>query len=161
MKVNFLGNFLQVIELLIIKATALKQTRMGTIFTFASAVLAFLFGILYLTMRKFMNYHRVAVQKDWEELAPEIRTLITALMRASSGGFLSVSLGLAVLQIRFSHGHEHSIALTILAAGSILALGSLYAMLLVRTRTKGRPPIVPVAVIFILLIAGYFFNILG
>ncbi|HNS18292.1 MAG TPA: hypothetical protein PKI34_10770 [Bacteroidales bacterium] len=133
----------------------------GTICTFAAAALAFLFGILYLIKRKFMSYHRKAVQKEWVELSPEVRTLILALMRAASGGFLSVSLVLAVLQIRFIHSHEHSIALTILAAGSILALGSLYAMLLVRTRTKGRPPIVPVAVIFILLIAGYFFNILG
>ena len=134
---------------------------MGTIFTFTSAALAFLFGILYLTRRKFMNYHRMAVQKEWEELSPEIRTLITALMRAASGGFLSVSLVLAILQWRFNYNHEHWLALTILITGSILALGSLYAMILVSTRTKGRPPIVPVLVIFILLIAGYFFNVSG
>jgi len=134
---------------------------MGTIFTFTAAALAFLFGIIYLTKQKFMNYHRMAVQKDWAELAPEMRTLITALMRAASGGFLSVSFALAFLQLRFNVSHEHWVALTILVTGSILALGALYAMLLVRTRTRGRPPIVLILVIFFLLIAGYFFNISG
>ncbi len=132
---------------------------MGTIFTFAAAALSFLFGIIYLTKQKFMNYHKMAVQKDWEELAPEMRNLITALMRAASGGFLAVSFALAVLQLRFNVSHEHWIALTILVTGSILALGALYAMLLVRARTRGRPPIAIVFIIFILLIAGYFVNI--
>lgn len=133
----------------------------GTVFTFTAAALSLVFGIIYLTRRKFMSYHRMALQKEWLELAPEVRTLIMALMRTASAGFLSVSFTLTVLQLRFNQSHEHWIGLTILVTGSILALGSLYAMILVRKKTKGRPPIVFVAVIFILLIAGYFLNING
>lgn len=133
----------------------------GTILTFTAAALAFLFGILYLTRKKFMNYHRIALQKNWEELVPEMRTLIKALMRAAAGGFLSVSFALIFLQLHFNISHERWIALTILISGSIMALGALYAMLLVRMNTHGRPPLVLVLVIFILMIAGYFFNIAG
>lgn len=133
----------------------------GTILTFLAAILSFLFGMIYLTRPKFMQYHRMAVQKDWEELVPEMRTLITALMRALSSGFLAVAFALVMLQLRFNLSGEHWIALSILIIGSILALGSLYAMFLIRTRTKGRPPIVIVLVIFVLMIAGYFFNIYG
>lgn len=133
----------------------------GTILTFLAAILSFLFGMIYLTRPKFMQYHRIAVQKDWEELVPEMRTLITALMRALSSGFLAVAFALVMLQLRFNLSGEHWIALSILIIGSILALGSLYAMFLIRTRTKGRPPIVIVLVIFVLMIAGYFFNIFG
>jgi len=133
----------------------------GTIFTFIAAGLAFLFGLIYLTKPKFMNYHKMAVQEDWNELKPEMRTLITALMRALSSGFLSVSISLGLLQLRFNVVHDQWIALTILVMGSILALGSIYAMLIIRTRTAGRPPITIVGVIFILLVAGYFFNLYG
>lgn len=106
-----------------------------------------------------MNYHSMAIQKNWEELNPEMQVLITALMRALSSGFLSIAIALAILQFQFNLQREHWIALTILIIGSILALGSLYAMYLIRTKTKGRPPIAIVVIIFLLMIAGYFFNI--
>ena len=69
-----------------------------------------------------------------------MRTLITALMRALSSGFLAVAFALAYLQVQFDRSHEPWMALAILVIGSILALGSLYAMILIRTKTNGRPP---------------------
>lgn len=132
---------------------------LGNICTFSAAALSLLFGLIYLTKPKFMNYHRMAVQKNWEELNPEMRTLITALMRALSSGFLSVAFALSFLQLKFNTEREHWIALAILIIGSILAFGSLYAMVLIRTKTNGRPPILLVSLIFVLMIAGYFFNI--
>jgi hypothetical protein len=135
------------------------ENPFGTLMTLSASLLAFLFGLIYLTRPKFMNYHSMAIQKNWEELAPEMRTLITALMRALSSGFLSVATAMAILQMQFNRLHENWIALTIIITGSLLALGSVYAMVLVRTRTRGRPPITIVMIIFILMIAGYFFNI--
>jgi uncharacterized membrane protein YgdD (TMEM256/DUF423 family) len=135
------------------------ENLIATVLTFAAAVLSFLFGLIYLTRPKFMNYHSMAIQKNWEELVPEMQVLITALMRALSSGFLSIAVALSILQIQFNRIHEHWIALTILIIGSILALGSLYAMYLIRTKTKGRPPITIVLVIFIMMVLGYFFNI--
>ena len=133
----------------------------GTILTFIAAGLSFLFGLIYLTRPKFMEYHKMAVQEDWNELKPEMRTLITALMRALSSGFLAVAFVLITLQLEFNRHHNHWIALVIMITGSILFLGSMYAMLLIRTRTKGRPPIILVTTIFILHIAAYFFNLYG
>lgn len=135
------------------------ENPVGTILTFSASFLAFLFGLIYLTRPKFMNYHSMAIQKHWEELKPEMQVLITALMRALSSGFLAVAGTLAILQLEFNRFHQKWIALTILIIGSILALGSLYAMILIRTKTQGRPPITIVVLMFILMIAGYFFNI--
>ena len=131
----------------------------GNICTFTAAALAFLFGVIYLTRPKFMEYHSMAIQKNWMELPKEMQTLITALMRALSSGFLSVAFALGILQIQFTRHHFHWIALSILVIGSILFTGSMYAMLLIRTKTKGRPPITIVSVIFLMLIVGYFFNL--
>lgn len=40
-------------------------------------------------------------------------------------------------------------------------LASVFGLIyLVRTRTRGRPPIMPVFIILILLLTGFFFNIL-
>jgi hypothetical protein len=133
----------------------------GSIFTIAAAVLALLFGLVYLFRPRFMGYHQMAVSKNWNELVPEIQTLILALMRATSAGFLSVAIAIVILQIEFNKYHQYWIAWTTLIIGTILAGGSFYAMLLVRTRTPGRPPIIPVFIIFILLLTGFFFNILG
>jgi hypothetical protein len=102
----------------------------------------------------------VAVQKDWKELGPEMQTLILALMKTAGGGFVSVSIGVIILQIQFIKSHDHWIALTILIAGSIVTLGTLYATLLVRFKTKGRPPTIAAVILLILLVMGYFFNIL-
>jgi uncharacterized membrane protein YgdD (TMEM256/DUF423 family) len=134
---------------------------MGSLFTFAAAVLASLFGLIYLIRPKFMGYHQKALQKDWSELSPEIQTLILALMRAAGTGFLSVATAMVILQVEFQRYHQHWIAWTTLIIGTILASGSFYAMYLVRTRTPGRPPIIPVFIIFILLFTGFLFNILG
>jgi hypothetical protein len=134
---------------------------LGTICTLAAAALAFLFGLIYLTRPKFMNYHSMAVQKHWEDLPKEMQILITALMRALSSGFLAVSFALVILQFEFNQYHFPWIALTILVTGSILFLGSTFAMLLIRINTKGRPPITIVSIIFVMLVAGYFFNIAG
>ena len=130
----------------------------GNICTFSAAVLAFLFGLIYLMRPKFMKYHSMAVEKEWEELPVKFQILITALMRALSSGFLAVAFTLIMMQIKFNKTHNHWLALVILITGSILFLGSMYAMLIIRTKTKGRPPIPIVTIIFVLLILGYFFN---
>jgi uncharacterized membrane protein YgdD (TMEM256/DUF423 family) len=133
---------------------------LGSVFTFAAAVFASVFGLIYLVRPKFMGYHQKAVQRNWNELVPEIQTLILALMRATSAGFLSVAIAIVILQIEYNIYHQRWIAWTMLIIGTVLASGSFYAMFLVRTRTPGRPPIIPVFIILILLLTGFFFNIL-
>jgi uncharacterized protein YjeT (DUF2065 family) len=132
----------------------------GTLFTLTGATVAIVFGLIYLFRPKFMGYHKMAVQKDWNELSHEMQTLILALMRTTGGGFLSVSIGVIILQLQFNKSQNHWIALAILIVGSILTLGTLYATILVRTNTKGRPPTFAALLLLILLLVGYFFNIM-
>ena len=55
-----------------------------------SATMSLFFGVVYLVRRKFMNYHSATVEKKWEDLAPQVQTLILALMRSLGGGLVSV-----------------------------------------------------------------------
>jgi hypothetical protein len=134
---------------------------MGTLFTIAGSVVLLLFGVIYLIRPKFMGYHKMAIQKDWSELVPEIQTLILALMRTVSGGFISIALVIIILQLEFNKSQNHWIALTILIVGGVLNLCTLYATLLVRKKTKGRPPTVITLLLLIMLLIGFFFNISG
>jgi hypothetical protein len=137
------------------------NNSIGTLLTLAGAAVAIVFGLIYLFRSKFMGYHIMAVQKDWNELSHELQTLILALMRTVGGGFLSVSIAVIILQLEFNRSQNHWIALAILIVGGILTLGTLYATLLVRTKTKGRPPTIAALLLLILLLMGYFFNIMG
>lgn len=133
----------------------------GTVFTFSGSVVLLLFGIIYLVRPKFMDYHKKAVQKEWGDLAPEIQTLILALMRTVGGGFISVALVLMILQTEFNKSQDHGLALAILIVGLVLNFCTLYATILVRTKTKGRPPTYLTILLLVMLVLGYFFNISG
>jgi len=133
----------------------------GTLFTLAGSVVLLSFGLIYLLRPQFMPYHKMAVQKDWNEFAPEVKTLFLALMRTVAGGFIAVSTVALILQLEFNKSQDHLIALTILIAGTLLELSILYATLLVRMKTRGRPPTLLSLIAFIMLLTGYFFNISG
>jgi hypothetical protein len=134
---------------------------MGTLFTIAGSVVLLIFGVIYLIRPKFMGYHKMAIQKEWNELVPEIQTLILALMRTVSGGFISIALVIIILQLEFNKSQNQWIALTILIIGGVLNLCTLYATLLVRKKTKGRPPTVITLLLLVILLIGFFFNISG
>jgi len=136
------------------------NSSIGTLLNVLGSVVGIVFGLIYLIRPKFMGYHRMAVQKDWNELGLEIQTLILALMRAVGGGLLSGSMAIIILQLEFNRSQNHWIALAILIVGGVLILGLLYATLLVRTKTKGRPPIIAVVIPLILMLIGYLFNIM-
>ena len=133
----------------------------GPVFTIAAAVLTSILGLIYLFRPKFMDYHQKAVQKEWNELSPGIQILILALMRTTSGGLLSVAVAIVILQVQFIRSHHLWIAWTILIIGFLSASISLYGMSMMRRKTPGRPLIIPVIIIFILLLIGFLFNIMG
>ena len=134
---------------------------LGFWLTIAAAALSLVFGLIYFIRPKFMNYHKMALQKEWHELEAETQTLILALMRVLGSGLIAVAIAMIILQLEFDKSHQHWILWTILVIGTITSLGSLYAMMMVRKRTKGRPPIIPVMIVFIMLLAGFLFNIFG
>ena len=131
----------------------------ATILTIFSAAIMLIFGFTYLIKDKFMSYHSVALKKNWEELDTQMQTFIKALMRVISGGSLSSGFTIMFLQYQFNKLPQHWIALTVLICGGILGLSSLFGMLMIRTKTDGRPPIFIVLIALFTLIIGYFLNI--
>ena len=133
--------------------------NMSTILTISAAVFALIFGFVYLVRPFFMPYHGIAVHKKWDQLDREFQVLILALMRCASGGLIAGGIAMIILQIEFTRNPAHWIALTILIIGGVLTTGSLYAVLLVRTKTNGRPPLFAIMIFFLILLTGYLFNI--
>jgi hypothetical protein len=131
---------------------------LADISNYTSAVISLLFGIIYLIKPSFLGYHKEAAQKNWEDLDEQMQTLILALMRAISGGAIVFGFIVTVLQFQFSKSMQIWIPGPILFSGAIFCSTSLYAMLLVRVRTKGKPPVIAVLLSVILLVIGYLLN---
>jgi FtsH-binding integral membrane protein len=135
------------------------QNLAATVFTLGAAAVSFGLGLVYLFRPQFMRYHSVAVEEDWKHLDTHLQTLVLALMRVASGGMLSASLTIAMLQVHFNREPQRWVAFVILICGAILITASLYGMYLVRTRTKGRPPIAAAVAALVALAVGFYFNL--
>ena len=107
-----------------------------------------------------MPYHAEALEMSWSELSENMRVLILALMRAAGGGFLATGLAIFVLLIvPFRAGNTWSIY-TIPAISICTSIGTLYATLLVKTKTPGTPPVVLSFLALALTIIGLFSSII-
>ncbi|HOY51242.1 MAG TPA: hypothetical protein PLX49_05715 [Prolixibacteraceae bacterium] len=122
------------------------------------ALIALGFGTIYLFRSSFMPYHSEAVSLSWDMVDGKFRILILAIMRAASGGYLVGAVVIAVLQYRFDKTGLKWIPPLILISGSIVALTSLYATLIVRLNSPGRPPTLMAIVLLVMIIAGFFCN---
>ena len=113
-----------------------------------------IFGFTYLLSPKCMSYHEVALGKKWEELDAKLQTLLLALMKAGSGGGLSISLAMiAMLVFPFRSGDRWSYYV-IPICGLIVSGVTIYAMLLVRKKTNAKPPIILNASGIMLIVIG-------
>lgn len=131
----------------------------ATLFIGLFAFIMLAFGLVYLTKSQFLPYHGVALEKEWESLNTQMQTIILAFMRAVGGGLLSGAVMILFLQYQFNKSPQQWIVTAILICGGILSISSFYAMFLVKTKTKGQPPISLVIFAFVLLIVGCFLNI--
>jgi uncharacterized protein YjeT (DUF2065 family) len=131
---------------------------LANICNYSGAATAILFGIVYVSNPTFLSYHQAAAATQWKDLDTALQTLILALMRVVGGGALAFGFVAVVLQYQFSKSLHSWIPLTILVSGSLLIAGSLYGMLMVRSKTKGRPPFALVLSGLVLLIIGYLLN---
>lgn len=115
-------------------------------------------GLIYLFKNSFMPYHRDAVSMQWIELNVETQFLILALMRATAGGYLAVAVMIIVLQRRFSTTPLTWIPICILIPGLIVSFASIYAILLLRFNSPGKPPTLLAIFGIVLLLIGYVNN---
>ena len=117
-------------------------------------LIGLLFAGMYLFRKKFMPYHADAVGKPWSDLDREVRILIIALMRVVGGGWLASSVAMGIfLYFIFLKGMELS-ALTICLTGLAVAVPTLIATLIVRSRTDARPPVGAAILAIVFLLAG-------
>lgn len=123
-----------------------------------SSIVSLIFGLLYLTRKKFMSYHSTALDQRWEDLSPKFQIIILALMRSVGGGLLSVSVTILMLQYQFNKLPQKWVALSIFICGIMMTIGILSAHYLVVKNTKGRPPVIAALLVLILLTVGYFLN---
>lgn len=124
------------------------------------ALVSILFGLIYLAKNQFMPYHAKALDLSWSELEEKMQVLILALMRAAGGGFLATGLVISVLLIiPFRAGDTWSIY-TIPAVSLCTSIGTLYATLLVKTKTPGTPPVILSFLALALTMIGFIFSII-
>jgi hypothetical protein len=107
----------------------------------AASLLAMAFGAVYLLRSSYLPYHAEALGKPWSELEPRLQALILGLMRATGGGMLGGGVSAAILLvIPFRAGESWSVwALPVV--GFVTVLPTLYATLLVRSRTGAHAPV--------------------
>ncbi|MEN2399395.1 hypothetical protein GKZ90_0006380 [Flavobacterium sp. MC2016-06] len=134
------------------------QQLIADIFTYFSGSISLIFGLVYLFKKSFLNYHKNAIDTNWKDLNFEFQTLILALMRAVSGGAIAVGFTIIILQYNLNPDNRNWMAFIILISGFIISICSLYAMLMVRLQTKGKPPMIIIFLSLILLSAGFFLN---
>ncbi|MCX6285163.1 MAG: hypothetical protein NTW31_13120 [Bacteroidetes bacterium] len=130
----------------------------GNLATYLSAGILLSFGIIYLFRNSFMPYHSAAVSMNWSQVDPATRYLILALMRAASGGFISLAFAMIFMQFKFTRCQISWIPVLILIIGTIAMICISYATLIISLHTPGRPPVTEAIIGEVLLIIGFFFN---
>ncbi len=134
------------------------NAKIGNIGNYLAALILLTMGVIYLFKSSFMPYHSAAVMQEWGEINLEFQSLILALMRAVSGGYIATAIAAAVMQKKFSSTKVAWLPPLILIVGLIVSLASIYATLIVRFNTPGEPPTALAIAGIVLLLIGYVFN---
>lgn len=124
------------------------------------ALVLIIFGLIYLIKNQFMPYHSRAIGLSWSDLEENMQVLIIALMRAAGGGFLATGLAMLILLIIPWRAGDIWSMYAIPAISLCISLGTLYATLLVKTRTPGTPPVILSFIALVLTIIGFIFSII-
>ena len=130
----------------------------GNLTTYLSAAILLSFGFVYLFRNSFMPYHAAAIARSWAQIDHATQYLILALMRAASGGFISLAFTIIILQYKYSLYRIAWIPGLILFIGTISMICISYATLIISLHTPGRPPLAEAIIGEVLLITGFIFN---
>ncbi len=136
----------------------IMSNKAGNIFTYLAALIPLVLGVIYFLRRFFLPYHEQAMDISWSDVDSNTRFLILALMKVVAGGYLAIALVLIVLQKKFSTSRISWIPMLILIVGILVGGASLYATLIVRLNSPGKPPIFFAIVGILLVVLGYVFN---
>jgi hypothetical protein len=124
-----------------------------------SASVSLVFGMIYITRRRFMPYHRDAVEQEWQDVDPKHQVLLLALMRVAGGGWLAAFVSMVFLLVfPFRAGESWSL-FALPAVGMTIALATFYAPLYVKRHTKAKPPVVLAGLAIVLIAAGFLLSL--
>lgn len=123
------------------------------------AIVLILFGFIYLIKDRFMSYHSKALSLSWTELEASMQVLIIALMRAAGGGFLATGLAMLILLFIPWRAGDIWAIYAVPVVSLCTSLGTLYATLLVKTRTPGTPPVLLSFIALALTVVGFLLSV--
>ncbi len=132
--------------------------KLACISNYFAGILMLIFGAVYLFKNSFMPYHSVAVGSDWAAVDAGMQTLILALMRVAAGGYFATGVAVLLMQYNFARSKQNWIPCLILSIGLIESFTSIYATMIVRLNSPGKPPTAVAILGVVLLVVGYFFN---
>lgn len=124
-----------------------------------AALVSMVFGAAYLVRSQFMPYHEEAIGLPWQQLDQRLQTLLLALMRTTGGGLLMGGISLAILLLIPFRAGEPWARFAIPAMGLVGGLPTLYATILVRSRTHAHTPVAASATGIVLLIIGFILSL--
>ena len=124
-----------------------------------NALVALIFGVIYLTRPEFMPYHSLALAKPWSEVEPNTQTLILALMRVAGGGFIATGIAILILLCIPFQAREQWAIYSIFIVCFCSSFSSSYATFLVHNKTSGKPPLKLSLVTVLLSLVGFFCSI--
>jgi len=125
-----------------------------------AALLAVIFGIIYLGRSQFMPYHEEAIGTPWNKLDHRLQALLLGLMRTAGGGLLAGGLTVMILLLfPFRAGESWSL-FAIPAIGLVTVVPALYATVLIRSRTRAHTPVAASAIGVGLLVVGFIFSLI-
>jgi hypothetical protein len=119
-----------------------------------AGLLAFAFGVRYLTTREFMPYHATVLGKQWSELEPRLQAIILGMLKVAGSGLLGCGCALLWLLLPLSRGEPWAawaaVTFFLVATGPIL-----YVVLWLRRISPGaKTPVVPTLAAMALVIIG-------
>ena len=112
----------------------------AAIFYGVTALISMGLGIIYLSRAEFMPYHATALGVGWADLAPEVQTLLLALMDVAGAGWAVTGLLVGtMLTVPFRAGAIWA-RWAIPGALALLYVPILLATLSVAAETPAAPP---------------------
>lgn len=126
-----------------------------------AALVSIAFGVRYFLTKEFMPYHAVVSGKAWPELGRGVQTAILGMLKIVGGGLTTYGLAVLWLLLPLNRGEAWA-AWAVLTISAATILPTLYVTLwLRRFEPKAKTPVVPTAVVLVLVLAGVGIALLG
>ena len=119
-----------------------------------AALVSIAFGVRYLTARQFMDYHAVISGKAWTDIERGLQIAVLGMLKVCGAGFLMYGVALLWFLYPLSRGETWAAWAILTSALAMLVPILLTTIWLRRFEPKARTPVIPCAVVLLLVIGG-------